>query len=71
MRVLPKSLLFRQRWPQISASPMTIGLLAPLYRQMDPIRLAEVQRQVRAISDYGERIAKSNVEAWWVKAAAG
>lgn len=49
------------------ASPMTIGLLAPLYRQMDPIRLAEVQRQVRVISDYGERIAKSNLKPGGLK----
>lgn len=44
------------------AAHMTIGLLSPLYQQIDPIRLAEAQRQVRVISDYGERIGKANLK---------
>jgi hypothetical protein len=62
-----EELAFSTKMAADLASHMTIGLLAPLYQQMDPIRLAEVQRQVRVISDYGERIGKSNLKSGALK----
>jgi len=57
-----EDLTFSTKMAAEIATTMTIGLLAPLYQQIDPIRLAEVQRQVRIISEYADRIAKSNLK---------
>lgn len=40
---------------------MTIGLLTPLASQIDPIRLAEVERSLRIANKYGERLKTRNL----------
>lgn len=42
------------------ATNLTVGLLKPIYEQIDPVRLAEVDRSLRIASDYGERLIGSN-----------
>ena len=44
------------------ASNLTIGLMQPMYSQIDPVRLGELQRFVRISLEYGERLATSNVK---------
>jgi hypothetical protein len=43
------------------ATNLSVGLLKEMYSQLDPLRLAEVERSLRVASDYGERISTSNV----------
>lgn len=57
-----EELAFSTKMAADIATTMTIGLLSPLYQQIDPIRLAEVQRQVRIISEYADRIDKANLK---------
>jgi hypothetical protein len=38
------------------ATRMTVGLLEPIYQQIDPIRLAEVDRSLKISKEYGERL---------------
>lgn len=45
------------------ATNLSVGLLREIYSQLDPIRLAEVERSLRVSSDYGERISSRNVKA--------
>ncbi len=45
-----------------TATNITSGLLGPIYQQIDPIRLAEVDRSLKVASEYGERLAKSNLK---------
>ena len=44
------------------ATNVTVGLLSGLYNQIDPIRLAEMDRSLKIASEYGERIGKSNLK---------
>lgn len=44
------------------ATNITVGLLTPIYQQIDPIRLAEVDRFLRIASEYGERLGKNNLK---------
>lgn len=44
------------------ATNLTIGLMQPMYSQIDPVRLGELQRFVRISLEYGERLATSNVQ---------
>ena len=44
------------------AGKMAIGLLNPVYEQIDPIRLAEVDRSLRISSEYGKRLKTENVK---------
>jgi len=44
------------------ATKLTTGLLEPVYAQLDPIRLAEVERMLRISAEYGERIARGNLK---------
>ena len=44
------------------ATNMTIGLLDPIYGQIDPLRLAEFEMSVRVSFEYGERIGQSNLK---------
>jgi hypothetical protein len=39
------------------ASRITVGLLRPVYEQIDPMRLGENDRAMRIAADYGERLA--------------
>lgn len=41
------------------ATGLTVGLLNPMYEQVDPIRLAEVERSLKISSDYTERLTAS------------
>jgi hypothetical protein len=38
------------------ATRLTVGLLEPIYQQIDPIRLAEVDRSLKISKEYGERL---------------
>lgn len=44
------------------AGRMAIGLLTPIYEQIDPIRLAEVDRSLRIASEYGKRLQTNNLQ---------
>lgn len=43
------------------AASLTVGVMAPIYGQLDPIRIGEVERFVRIAQEYGERLSTSNV----------
>lgn len=42
------------------ATNMTVGLFAPVYGQIDPIRLGEMQRAVTIAYEYGERLSRKS-----------
>ena len=44
------------------ATNLTIGLLGRLYEQLDPIRLAEVDRSLRISTEYATRLATGNLK---------
>jgi hypothetical protein len=44
------------------ASNMTVGLFAPIYAQIDPMRLGEINRAMRIAHEYGERIGAKNLK---------
>lgn len=44
------------------ATKLSVGLLTPIYQQIDPIRLAEVDRSLRISKEYGERLKSSNIK---------
>ena len=44
-----------------TATQLTIGMMEPLYSQIDPIRLAEVERSSRIAKKYGERLQTDNL----------
>jgi len=43
------------------ASDMAVGLLQPIYGQIDPMRLGEIERFVRISVEYSDRLATDNV----------
>ena len=43
------------------ATNLAIGVMQPMYSQIDPVRLGELQRFVRISLEYGDRLASSNV----------
>lgn len=43
------------------ATTATVGLLVPVFGQIDPIRLAEVDRSLRVSAEYGERLGQENL----------
>lgn len=43
------------------AARLTVGLLDPIYAQVDPMRLGEIERFVRISVEYGDRLATNNV----------
>lgn len=45
-----------------SAAKMAIGMIEPLYAQLDPIRMGEVERFVNIAQEYGERLRSTNVK---------
>ena len=53
---------FSTRMAADIATKLTIGLLAPIYEQIDPIRLAEVHRSVSIAAEYGKRLSNGNLE---------
>lgn len=44
------------------AAKLTIGILTPIAEQIDPIRLAEVERLLRISEEYGERLKTANLK---------
>lgn len=57
-----KETRFSTRVASDVATRMTIGLLEPIYAQVDPMRLGEIERFVRISVEYGERLETSNVK---------
>ena len=53
------------------ATSMTIGLMGPIYQQIDPLRMGEIERYVRISSEYGERLRSKNVKPRAVELLAG
>ncbi|MBS4050779.1 MAG: hypothetical protein KGZ69_06210 [Methylomonas sp.] len=45
-----------------SATKLAIGMVEPLYAQLDPIRMGETERFVAIAQEYGERLRSSNVK---------
>jgi hypothetical protein len=43
------------------ASNMTVGLFKPIFEQIDPIRLAEMERSQRIAAEYGKRLSVGNL----------
>lgn len=43
------------------AANITVGIMEPIYAQLDPMRLGEVERFVRISQEYGDRLRTSNV----------
>ena len=44
------------------ATNLTVGLLKPIYEQIDPIRIAEMERYLKIASEYGDRLKTENVK---------
>jgi hypothetical protein len=44
------------------ATRLSVGLLEPIYQQIDPIRLAEVDRSLQISKEYGDRLKTDNVK---------
>jgi len=44
------------------AADLTVGLFAPIYGQIDPLRVGELHRAVMVSMEYGERIGKQNLK---------
>lgn len=44
------------------AAQMAVGLMSPVYSQMDPSRLGEIGRHVKVASEYGDRLKTDNVK---------
>ena len=57
------SLTFSTKMAAEIATELTVGLLKPMYEQVDPIRLAEVERSLKISSDYAERLSRSPSES--------
>lgn len=55
----PENLGFSTRMAAGIASELTIGLLTAVYQQIDPIRLAEVDRSLKISGDYGSRLTNN------------
>lgn len=43
------------------AAKLSVGLLSPVYAQIDPIKIAEVERSMTIVRDYGERLQNGNL----------
>lgn len=52
----PSDLGFSTKMAAGIATEMTVGLLTAIYQQIDPIRLAEVDRSLKISHDYGQRL---------------
>ena len=51
-----ENLAFSTKMAAEIASGLTVGLLGPLYQQVDPIRLGKVERSLKISGDYTERL---------------
>ena len=45
------------------AADLSVGLFAPIYSQIDPMRIGEIHRAVMVSMEYGQRIGKENLKA--------
>ena len=61
MRFDPRTQLTTKTAGELAAK-MTVGIMEPIYAQLDPIRLGEVERFVRISQEYGERLRGPNVK---------
>lgn len=57
-----EELAFSTKMAAELATQLTVGLLSPIYAQIDPIRLAEVDRSMRIAKEYGERLKPHNLQ---------
>ncbi len=57
-----EDLVFSTKMSSDVATQLTVQSLAPIYGQIDPIRLAEVDRAVRIAREYGIRLANQNLK---------
>lgn len=53
---------FSTRMATDIATRLTIGLLEPVYAQIDPVKLGEIERFVRIAVEYAQRLATENVK---------
>ncbi|MDD2390030.1 MAG: hypothetical protein PHP23_09905 [Desulfobacterales bacterium] len=44
------------------AANIAVGLFSPIYSQIDPMRLGEIDRAVRIATEYGSRIVRANLK---------
>jgi hypothetical protein len=44
------------------AGTLTVGLFKPIYEQLDPVRLAEMERTQRIAAEYGKRLDAGNLK---------
>lgn len=58
-----EDLAFSTKMAAETAANITNGLLSNIYQQIDPIRLAEVDRSLKVSTEYGERLGKSNLKS--------
>ena len=57
-----QDLAFSTKMAADIATSLTVGLMSPMYGQIDSMRLAEIERSLRISEDYGERLAVSNLK---------
>jgi hypothetical protein len=57
----PEELGFSTKMAGEFATNISVGLLTSIYQQLDPIRLAEMDRSLRIAKEYGERLKTDNV----------
>jgi hypothetical protein len=57
-----EELAFSTKMAADIATNLTVGLLGSIYGQIDPMRVAEVDRLLKIAAEYGERIGKSNLK---------
>lgn len=57
-----RTLAFSSKMGAEVASKLTADLLAPIYQQIDPMRLAEVDRLIRVAHEYGKRLSNGNLK---------
>lgn len=57
-----EDLVFSTKMAAEMASKLTVELLEPIYAQIDPMRLAELDRSMKITLDYGERLRGTNLK---------
>ena len=66
-----RELGFSTRLSADIAAQLVVGLMGPVYSQLDPARLGEVERFVRISSEYGDRLRSKNVRERTIARLAG
>lgn len=57
-----RTLAFSSKMGAEIASKLTADLLSPIYQQIDPMRLAEVDRLIKVAHEYGKRLSNGNLK---------